>query len=687
MLFDELERVNAEELYRKVYQSNSGALYFAQCSHQQETWLPLLEKCYAKAHGDFAAIEGGFGGEGIEDMTGGITSEIFTTDILDKELFWKELLSANKEFLFSCGTGVWGAKWGERGGIIELHSYSVQKAVEIDGKRLVRLKNPWGKGEWKGAWSDGSKEWTPEWLQKLGHRFGDDGDFWIEYRDLLRKYQSFERTRLFEGDWKVAQLWTTLNVPWMVAYHDTYFSFKLAQSGRVVIQLAQLDERYFRGLEGQYGFQLSFRVHKTGHEDYLVRSQLHQRLRRSLSVELDLEEGEYDVRVKFNSYRDHSRMPIEDVIRKNAKDNRDKLTCIGLAYDLAHSKGQVVQTAEEKAAMEAREKKDKGKRKDEIKKDIREKKEVEYYMRTKEFQRGRRRELKRRQKRREKIAQRKAERKAKKAAEMEAKGVAADETKDGDAKVDELKKDDTKDGDANAEELKKNDAKDGDSNAPEVKKEEPKKDDVNVADSKTDNADAAKEEQVDDGWETQPEDNETPQKKHDKKSKKHHKQNEADETPTESDATPDHEDASTQCESDDDNDDDLESLDSMSVYSDRELDIRASSILTRLEENDSGSDADSNDGEPDEFESDPWNAVAVVGLRVYHQATPGQETDNNVIALRVVRPNQFGDDQAGDAAKSKTQGLDVDDSSKDATLTGEVGDRKKNIMGERRKPR
>lgn len=153
VLFDELERVNAEELYRKVYQSNSGALYFAQCSHQQETWLPLLEKCYAKAHGDFAAIEGGFGGEGIEDMTGGVTSEIFTTDILDKEIFWQELLSANKEFLFSCGTGLWGEKWGDRGGIIELHSYSVQKAVEMDGKRLVRLKNPWGKGEWKGAWS------------------------------------------------------------------------------------------------------------------------------------------------------------------------------------------------------------------------------------------------------------------------------------------------------------------------------------------------------------------------------------------------------------------------------------------------------------------------------------------------------------------------------------------------------
>lgn len=84
VVFDELERVNPEEAYRRIYQANSGALYFAQCHHPQKTWLPLLEKCYAKAHDDYAAIEGGFGGEAIEDLTGGVTSEIFTTEILDK---------------------------------------------------------------------------------------------------------------------------------------------------------------------------------------------------------------------------------------------------------------------------------------------------------------------------------------------------------------------------------------------------------------------------------------------------------------------------------------------------------------------------------------------------------------------------------------------------------------------------
>lgn len=151
---DGRERVDSDEVYRRAYQSNSGALYFAQCEEANETWLPLLEKAYAKAHGDYATLEGGCSGEGVEDLTGGVTSEVFIGDILDREAFWKEeMLQVNKEFLFGCSTGLWGRGWGDRKGIVEQHAYSIMKAVEMDGERLLLLKNPWGKSEWKGAWS------------------------------------------------------------------------------------------------------------------------------------------------------------------------------------------------------------------------------------------------------------------------------------------------------------------------------------------------------------------------------------------------------------------------------------------------------------------------------------------------------------------------------------------------------
>lgn len=432
MLFDDLERINPEEAYRKIYQTNSGSLYFAQCQHPQETWLPLLEKSYAKAHGDFASIEGGFGGEGIEDLTGGVTSEIFASDILDKEYFWKEeLLRVNEDFLFGCSTGVWGLNRADAAGIVDRHAYSIQKAVEVDGQRLLRLKNPWGKFEWKGAWSeldlfffpsssffagpdifinypadkhpgDGSKEWTPEWLEKLGHRFGDDGDFWIAYEDLMRKFQAFERTRLFDAEWQVAQLWTTLAVPWTLDYHDTHFIFSLSKAGPVVIVLCQLDDRYFRGLEGQYHFELVFRLHKAGCEDYLVRSQTPYRMRRSVNVELDLEAGEYQVLVKVHAVRSEIFMPVEQVIRNSIKERRDKLVRVGLAYDLAHGKGEFVETPDEKEARESRQSKDADDKRETARETILRDREQANYLRLKNLERERRKSLKQKTKRRQK---------------------------------------------------------------------------------------------------------------------------------------------------------------------------------------------------------------------------------------------------------------------------------------------
>ncbi|OBT47162.1 hypothetical protein VE00_03378 [Pseudogymnoascus sp. WSF 3629] len=375
LLWEDRERVSSEDEYKKVYQTNSGALYFAQCEDPNETWLPLLEKAYAKAHGDFATIDGGYTGEGIEDLTGGVTMELFSTDILDKNAFWtNELLRVNEEFLFGCSSCLF-AGWGERKGIIEGHAYSIMRAVEMDGQRLLLLKNPWGKGEWTGPWSDGSKEWTAEWMVKLEHRFGDDGAFWISYDDFLKKYQTFDRTRLFTDEWKVTHQWTSLTIPWSVDYNSTKFAFTINKPASVVVVLNQLDGRYFRGLEGQYTFELSFRIHKAGEEDYIIRSHTNYCMRRSVAAELDLDEaGEYLVLVKITAKRDFTALPAHTVIRDNAKDRRDKLLRIGLAYDLAHAKGHVEESEEDKKAREKAEARAKAKERKELKDKLTEKK-------------------------------------------------------------------------------------------------------------------------------------------------------------------------------------------------------------------------------------------------------------------------------------------------------------------------
>jgi hypothetical protein len=213
---------------------------------------------------------------------------------------------------------------------------------EGHGQRLVKIRNPWGRKEWTGAWGDGSKEWTAEWLTRLNHQFGDDGIFWMTYKDMLSKYKYIDRTRIFGRDWHVAQQWMSVQVPWSTLdYQTNYFSIAVPEDTDAVIVLSQLDDRYFKGLQGKYNFTMQFRVQKDDddEEEYLSRSKLNYELVRSVNVELHLTKGTYTVLIKVEAQAT-GRGEVEDVIRKNIH-RRDKITQIGMLYDLAHQKGQL----------------------------------------------------------------------------------------------------------------------------------------------------------------------------------------------------------------------------------------------------------------------------------------------------------------------------------------------------------
>ncbi|KAL5612720.1 hypothetical protein BROUX41_004194 [Berkeleyomyces rouxiae] len=342
--------MGAEEKYNLTYHTGSKALFFACNADQNETWVPLLEKAYAKAHGDYESLDGGWMGEALEDMTGGVTTELLTGDILDTDAFWEnELSRVNKDFLFGCSTGFTdGGGNGSRDGIAEKHAYVVTETrVLKSGVRLVKLRNPWGlirAGLWHGPWSDGSKEWTADVQQEVGHTFGTDSSFWISYTDFLRKWQQIDRTRLFrEPEWRCSQHWISVDVPWKAHYHER-FRFELTKNSPVVLVLSQLDDRYFRGLEGKYHFSLHFRLHRVddpASENYIVRSHPSHLLYRSVSIDIpELEKGRYSVWVMVTGERIPNAKSVESVITdecSNRLSNR-KLEQVGLAYDLAHSR-------------------------------------------------------------------------------------------------------------------------------------------------------------------------------------------------------------------------------------------------------------------------------------------------------------------------------------------------------------
>ncbi|KAH8586402.1 hypothetical protein B0O99DRAFT_656874 [Bisporella sp. PMI_857] len=330
---------HVEKKYRKTHQTGSQALFFAHCKDPNETWLPLLEKAYAKAHGDYTALGGG------------VTTELLTSDILDTDEFWKnEIMKVNKELLFGCSTGLLDGSYSTRDGISDGHAYAIIEARELStGQRLLKLRNPWGKskkGNWEGPWSDSSKEFTPEAQLELNYKFGNDSAFWILFKDLLHKYQHLDRTRLFmdSPDWHITQKWISAEVPWLPQFKQR-FRIALTKESPVVLVLSQLDDRYLTDFKGQYSFRLQFRMHdidSPGDKDYIVRSHRNYLMERSVATELpSLPAGTYSVFVQVTAHRDTKDPSVEDVVKAQLKrkvDN-DKLAQVGAMYNLAHSKG------------------------------------------------------------------------------------------------------------------------------------------------------------------------------------------------------------------------------------------------------------------------------------------------------------------------------------------------------------
>lgn len=208
--------------------SNSLIAFPAFCAiPERQLWPALIEKAYAKAHGSYVQLSGGFIQEAFYDMTGAPTETIVFGACWDVEELWARLLSFGEAGFIM---GVATSKGGD--GLVGHHAYSVLQVIEVhdavvgeqqkvtefftgstelekDNKkqkttvRLVRIRNPWGKKEWKGDFSDSSDKWTMSLRKKLGDGgfTKNDGTFWMSYDDLMQRFHHMDVAKCREG-WK-----------------------------------------------------------------------------------------------------------------------------------------------------------------------------------------------------------------------------------------------------------------------------------------------------------------------------------------------------------------------------------------------------------------------------------------------------------------------------------------------------
>eukprot|EP00413_Alexandrium_margalefii_P027172 CAMPEP_0204575504 /NCGR_PEP_ID=MMETSP0661-20131031/41231_1 /ASSEMBLY_ACC=CAM_ASM_000606 /TAXON_ID=109239 /ORGANISM="Alexandrium margalefi, Strain AMGDE01CS-322" /LENGTH=358 /DNA_ID=CAMNT_0051584145 /DNA_START=360 /DNA_END=1437 /DNA_ORIENTATION=+ len=191
-----------------------------------ELYAMLLEKAFAKFCGSYAATEGGQTIWAIRAMTGDPARWFIQDDdkhgwkrfdlvnvedpknrrasslksrgeTIDNETMFEVLRKYHSLKSVLCASGSSGVNGLHKG-----HAYSILDVRKVNtgmmggmlggGEtfRLVKVRNPWGTGEWKGDWSDKSNKWDQHSAVKKAVNFSadDDGAFWMSWEDYVRNW-------------------------------------------------------------------------------------------------------------------------------------------------------------------------------------------------------------------------------------------------------------------------------------------------------------------------------------------------------------------------------------------------------------------------------------------------------------------------------------------------------------------
>ncbi|CAL1528622.1 unnamed protein product [Lymnaea stagnalis] len=221
-----------------------GQLIYTHSSSKNEFWSALLEKAYAKLFGSYEALTSGKSRDALVDLTGGIGEGLKMAEfrtVEGRSRLFQMLLEAKANLSLMCASaGSSNASQREAkqaNGLVLGHAYSLTDVRKIPLKGsgilawvnrrtvpMIRLRNPWGRDEWRGAWSDGSPEWeqvSDSDLRQMSLAREEDGEFWMSLEDFCQHFTDIDichimqttlftlkktwRERVATGSWSVRQ--------------------------------------------------------------------------------------------------------------------------------------------------------------------------------------------------------------------------------------------------------------------------------------------------------------------------------------------------------------------------------------------------------------------------------------------------------------------------------------------------
>ena len=173
-----------------------------------------MEKAYAKLHGNYEMLNGGQMTESLVDLTGGVSQKFHLrapeiAESIEGGQFWKDLKKFHSlGFLLGCANTVKDENGNEEegmgnSGILFNHAYGIQQIREVDGLQLIRIRNPWGQGEWTGKFADEDEAWDDHkgLKEKLNYVFKSDGNWWMRYDDFCAHFNKVYLCKIFPSVW------------------------------------------------------------------------------------------------------------------------------------------------------------------------------------------------------------------------------------------------------------------------------------------------------------------------------------------------------------------------------------------------------------------------------------------------------------------------------------------------------
>lgn len=236
--------------------TSGGSLAF-NTSKTHELWVVLLEKAWAKVHGGYLNIEAGLTREALRDLTGASAKTYFTKK--DPEGLWLKLMDAEAQHYvmtagsdnLNSGSDAYIAKIG----ICGSHAYSMLAVYQLffDGEnynrveqgeefthRVVKLRNPWGQGEWQGEWSDQDEKWTEDLKEALGFTGNcEDGIFFMPWEEFLTYYSDVQICYYHDGYKYSAQKYESKR------NEIVFLKFNIEEAGDYYFSVNQRNRRFY----------------------------------------------------------------------------------------------------------------------------------------------------------------------------------------------------------------------------------------------------------------------------------------------------------------------------------------------------------------------------------------------------------------------------------------------------------